>query len=435
MQARRDGSRRLTWIRSYNSPNSTCPTTPSQCLTSFTYDYASPQGLDTTTRYAVTERDGRKTAYTYDDVTRLTRARVTSSSGAELEDYECAYDGRGNMLSETVTGSAVANESVNYDYNAASELTCAHTGATCDTGAASTTTFTYDPNGNLAAADPGGVATGTTFDYNLKNQTSAITPPGQAAIAMVYQDATSDLRVAVGDERMNYSQLGLMSQAPTPGIAHPTWFVRDDDGVLVSMVDRTDPNQDQYYVFDGLGSVVATTGESGNIVRRYRVGAENSIAFMPHARTRGSGHREHRARSRMPEERQMSSNSQRGSWAAVWAPREVDSCLQSPPTADQCLRRLSTRFGHGHQTLTMRHKAENSVRDAAVRPTRVAATNPGHWPGCTTLMRLLGRVWVAREPKTFKADHNRSKTFAQLIATNQHGSKILETARTDLSRR
>jgi hypothetical protein len=48
---------------------------------------------------------------------------------------------------------------------------------------------------------------------------------------------------------------------------------------------------------------------------------------------------------------------------------------------------------------------------------------------------LVGRVWVAPEPKTFKASHNCSKAFAQLVATIQCDSKLLETVRSDLSRR
>ncbi len=69
---------------------------------------------------------------------------------------------------------------------------------------------------------------------------------------------------------MAYSQLGLMSQAPNNGVPHTTWFTRDNEGTLVAMLDRNDATKNRYYVFDGLGSVVATTDSSGNVIRRYR---------------------------------------------------------------------------------------------------------------------------------------------------------------------
>jgi hypothetical protein len=47
----------------------------------------------------------------------------------------------------------------------------------------------------------------------------------------------------------------------------------------------------------------------------------------------------------------------------------------------------------------------------------------------------LGRVWAAPGPQMLKASHEHSKLFAQLVATIQYGSKLLETLRSDLSRR
>jgi hypothetical protein len=47
----------------------------------------------------------------------------------------------------------------------------------------------------------------------------------------------------------------------------------------------------------------------------------------------------------------------------------------------------------------------------------------------------LGRVWAAPDPQMLKVSHKRSRTFAQLVATIQYDSKMLETLRSDLSRR
>jgi RHS repeat-associated protein len=96
-----------------------------------------------------------------------------------------------------------------------------------------------------------------------------ITPPGGAAIAMKYTDATQDRRIEVGDQRIAYNQLGLSAQAPTNASSDATLFVRDPNGRLVSMLSADAAKPDLYYVFDGLGSVVATTDGSGAVVRRY----------------------------------------------------------------------------------------------------------------------------------------------------------------------
>jgi RHS repeat-associated protein len=63
--------------------------------------------------------------------------------------------------------------------------------------------------------------------------------------------------------------LGLSSQGPNNGLPHQDWFIRDNEGTLVSMMDRDDSSKDLFYLFDGLGSVAATTDQAGNVVRRY----------------------------------------------------------------------------------------------------------------------------------------------------------------------
>ncbi len=126
------------------------------------------------------------------------------------------------------------------------------------------TTYSYDGAGNLASA-----STGLSASYSLRGHMVEVTPPGGAAIKMAYTDATQDRRILAGDTRMAYNQLGLSSQGPTSATSKATWFTRDPEGTLVAMLNAQTSDPDLYYLFDGLGSVAATTDVSGNLVRRY----------------------------------------------------------------------------------------------------------------------------------------------------------------------
>jgi hypothetical protein len=65
---------------------------------------------------------------------------------------------------------------------------------------------------------------------------------------------------------MAYSMLGLQTQGTSQ--PHSTWWVRDPDGTLISQLERGS-DEAHYYVFDGLGSVVALTDSNRNLAARY----------------------------------------------------------------------------------------------------------------------------------------------------------------------
>ncbi len=266
MATKWDGSKRMKEIRSFY----TDPTTNLQTeYTKFGYDYTSPSGLDTNLRYSSSDKDGNRTTYSYDEISRLSRARTTNAAGIETRDYQYQYDGNSNMSSKRVTGSIVDDNTTNYTYNSANELTSG--------GGIS---YDYDANGNLT-----GSSQGLSLSYNEKNQTSSITPPGGATLAMEYADGTQDRRVVAGDQRMAYNVLGLSTQGPNNGLPHATWWTRDNEGTLVGQLTRD--GDAKYYVFDALGSVVALTDKDGKVAARYnyepygkQIGGEPSV-FNP----------------------------------------------------------------------------------------------------------------------------------------------------------
>ncbi|CCF85157.1 RHS repeat-associated core domain-containing protein [Nitrolancea hollandica] len=127
----------------------------------------------------------------------------------------------------------------------------------------------YDANGNLT-----GNSAGLSLSYNALNQTASITPPGGTAIGMSYAGDSQVERVAAGSQSFTNSALGLSLAADTSGT---TAYVRDNQGKLTEQ--RT-PGGNYYYLFDGLGSVVALTDSSGAVV--------NTYSYDPYGNTKSS---------------------------------------------------------------------------------------------------------------------------------------------------
>ena len=268
-----DGDGNLSCIYGYTGtaptvdPDDDCPAASTSLLSFFSYTYVDPANdRKTTTRYSETNRDGHVTDYSYDDLTRLERA-TTMNGMSEVRDYEYAMEPRGNITRETVTGTGVPNTVTSFAYTENNELCWTATGthtSTCATTPSGATTYGYDDAGNLTSSSDG-----LSAGYNLQGQTAQITPPGGGQFTMAYADATSDLRTEAGEQRFTYNQLGLGSQGENSGTDQETWFVRDPQGTLISLVNDDTGHDDLFYLYDGLGSIAATTDEQGNLETRY----------------------------------------------------------------------------------------------------------------------------------------------------------------------
>jgi YD repeat-containing protein len=77
--------------------------------------------------------------YSYSKLNRLTDAKVFNSNNVKVEDYSYTYDAAGNRLTSAVLSTGISDS---YTYNAANELTT-------KTQESTTTTYSYDGNGNL----------------------------------------------------------------------------------------------------------------------------------------------------------------------------------------------------------------------------------------------------------------------------------------------
>ncbi len=212
-------------------------------LTRFAYTYAA-SGSDTGLRRSVTDQANNTTAYSYNALDRLTQAKTTSSSGSILDDYRYAWDAVGNRTSETVRQAGLlgtTDVTTTSSFNAADQLTIR-----------GGVTNSYDANGNQTAS-----SAGQALAYNGADQTT-LKRAGGSVLAATYAGATQVERASAGATTFTNTLLGV-SAGGTTG------YTRDPAGALVGIrgTNRS------YYLFDGLGSVVAVTSASGSVTNSY----------------------------------------------------------------------------------------------------------------------------------------------------------------------
>lgn len=168
----------------------------------WTYGYAESGGFLTTTVTDPTQRvrtaktdlavgrpaeitvAGRKTTFTYDGQTRLTRRTAPEGDHLVLD-----YDARGNVLSSTYHGKTSASGSIAstavYPPGCANVVTCNKPTSTTD-GRGKTTSYTYDPThgGVLTVTPPAGAST-ITYGYE------AVTPAGEGTLKLLKSESRS----------------------------------------------------------------------------------------------------------------------------------------------------------------------------------------------------------------------------------------------------
>ncbi len=230
-----DLGNRLTRLRNLRQPSGAA-------ISYFEYTYD-----NTTNRTVIRDQMGLH-QYTYDPIYRLTQA---VEPGVGIQAF--GYDPAGNRLTRTMTG--LATEA--YSYNSVNELQTVQAGA-------AQTTYTWDEAGNIASRASPGAKTDFTFD-------------GLNRLTLVTGSSTT---VSYG-----YDPSGQRVEQRTNGAE--TWFVFDGFSVVMELnaakkplavlvpgvsktrLDLTSPLT-EYYLFDGLGSVVNLTDSVGNPTQTYR---------------------------------------------------------------------------------------------------------------------------------------------------------------------
>ncbi|HEX7167567.1 MAG TPA: RHS repeat-associated core domain-containing protein, partial [Acidimicrobiales bacterium] len=220
-----------------------------QTLMSVEYSYVDPAtGDDTVLRYSAKDKDGNVTAYKYDALNRLTRAKTTSPANAVLADYVYGYDGAGNRTTESTFDGTVTRTGTN-TFDAANEQ------LTRD----NVVTMTYDANGNQT-----GSLLGTEYVYNAKDQTVSMRAAGPP-VEMRYHGRGQAERASLGQAGspvLAFTNTMIGITAESVGGAVRRGYVRDETGGLLAQTTTAGAN---YVVTDGVGSVIGMLGEDGSL--------------------------------------------------------------------------------------------------------------------------------------------------------------------------
>jgi RHS repeat-associated protein len=214
-------------------------------LQSYTYDYGLDAGGNPTERYqngyvlSVTEHDGSKVDYGYDDLGRLVSAVRT---GTNPYDLGYTYDANDNRTGVTLNGITVTSR-----YDAANQLI-----------AQGDVSYNYDRNGSLIGHG------GNSLTYDSQNRWTGGIVNGRT-ISLGYDGTGRRVRRTVGAERTDYwyDRTGLTRET---GAADGV-YLRDLDGRLLS--GQSGSAGTLNYALDRMDSVTALTDASGVLAGAY----------------------------------------------------------------------------------------------------------------------------------------------------------------------
>ena len=212
---------------------------------------------------------GAKTAYSYDNLDRLTIANATATGTSNTVDYEAfCYDGAGNRTKYYTQPGATcssANPAITATFDGANQMTAATGNG--PTGALTGTGFSYDANGNQTSAKS---TPGRTTSYNDRDQAVTTTPTGGSAITSTYAGTGNADRLTAGPTSFQSTPL-----SPAPGWSKTgtttTWAVRDPSGALIAVRQGTSASSaTSYYPFtDQVDSVRVLVTATGAVAKTY----------------------------------------------------------------------------------------------------------------------------------------------------------------------
>ena len=206
--------------------------------------------------------------YRYDAYNQLCWAATATSANAcsspPTGAYAYSYDNAGNRT----TAKNTAGATTYYAYNAANELCRSQTtsGPTC-----TTPNFTYDGAGNNLTAN----TTASSWTYNAKGQAASRYIQAGYTVTDTYADADSTERTDAGGTAIVDTPLGIAAVSSSINITRTPkgqllgakaygyrfYYLKDDQGTVVGLVDGTSGTQLRGYTYDPWGQTL--TGENG----------------------------------------------------------------------------------------------------------------------------------------------------------------------------
>ena len=208
------------------------------------------------------KENGEETTYFYDDLGRLTSETLWNGMSL-VQRYAYTYDDFGNRATLTATGADAYTTT--YTYNLANRLTSE---AKTQSGATSTTTYTYDANGNqLKQTSPAGTTTNT---YNSFNQLITSVVDGTS---VSYTYTPSGLRFT--KRGITYLYDGDVLALELRGTSNTHKYTYGVDLISCSVYNASSSPQttEYYYLRNGHGDVTYLTDAEGAITKTYEYDA------------------------------------------------------------------------------------------------------------------------------------------------------------------
>jgi RHS repeat-associated protein len=208
-------------------------------VSSFTYAL-DPVG----NRLQVTDGSGVATSYTYDPLYELHSA----NRDGKVTNY--GYDAVGNRLNLTAPGTTI-----NYSYDADDRLLFAGTAS-----------FTYDANGNQLSKTQTATGQPIVYAYDAANRLSSATF-GAVTSTFAYDGDGNRISQSVGTGTYNYLNdvatalpVVLQESGPDGNISY---------AYGLGLISESSSAFNNFYHYDGLGSVVGLTDAAGKLAGRY----------------------------------------------------------------------------------------------------------------------------------------------------------------------
>ena len=228
------------WITGTNLSSTTGP------LYQSTYQYE-PNGL---VKSSTSTTNHMNTAYTYDDLNRL-----TSATGDTNEEYR--YDAAGNMQYSTSAGTyGYPGQGPRGCTSAAGSIACPAPHGPSTVG---TATLRYDPNGNLSSSTGPSPSRNLSVDWTDDQQPSIVSADGTDT-RLVYDHAG---RTVVRDNPTDYHRF----YNPYVEYSQTRGLIKHYFAGTRLVADSTGSNT-RFFQLDNLGSVRLEVGSDGNVVDR-----------------------------------------------------------------------------------------------------------------------------------------------------------------------
>jgi len=220
-------------------------------------------------RKVVTEQNGRKVEYEYDDLYRLTKETIFAAAGAVERTISYGYDAVGNRLSKTDSvGGVTAYIYDDNDRLLKEELR--QNGMLVGS-----VEYRYDANGNTTRKIENGTQE-TVYTWNQEKRLVAVQTPTGKNISYAYHvDGVRVSKTVNGvtteylvDSNRDYAQV-LEERVNNSLIASYLYGL--------DLISQERGNADSYYLVDGLGSTRGLTDGAGNVTNTYSYDAFGNL--------------------------------------------------------------------------------------------------------------------------------------------------------------